>query len=197
MPRPTHTYKPNPPKENYMSIKIKPLFIHYKSIPKAIEAGYDFSSIPLDKRRGGQWAQVKQAQGTIRWDLSAVSTHHKATWADIESRLMKHTMRFLPTYTPRKSTMACAGDKLSAIRHDLKMAILYLMQSYAKKEWSYVASYSSAVNTHFLTYHIAVNALAGGALVEYRNKEDIHCDYHRIPRGEKTIFSRRKKPVKK
>jgi len=180
-----------------MSIKIKPLFIHYKSIPKAIEAGLKFSSTPLDKRRGGTWAQMKQAQGTIQWDLSAISTHHKATWANIESRLIKYTMRFLPTYTPRKSTMASAGDKLSGIRHDLKMSILYLMQSYAMKEWSMVASYSSAVNTHYLTYYIAVSGLAGKGIPEYYNKEDIHCDYHRIPRSEKTIFSRRKKPVKK
>lgn len=180
-----------------MSIKIKPLFIHYKSIPKAIESGLNFSSIPLDKRRGGTWAQVKQAQGTIQWDLSAISTHHKATWADIESRLMKHTMRHLPDYTPRRATMASAGDKLSGIRHDLKMSILYLMQSYAKKEWSLVASYSSAVNTQYLTYHIAVMELAGKGIAEYYNKSDIHCGYHPIPQGERTIFSRRKKPVKK
>jgi len=180
-----------------MSIKIKPLFIHYKSIPKAESKGLKFSSTPLEQRKGGIWSQMKQARGEIQWDLSAISTHHKATWADIESRLMKHTMRHLPDYTPRRATMASAGDKLSGIRHDLKMSILYLMQSYAKKEWAMVASYSSAVNTHYLAYHIAVMALAGKGIPEYYNKENIHCGYHPIPRGERSIFSRRKKPVKK
>ena len=180
-----------------MSIKIKPLFIQYKSIPQAIQKGVAFSSTPLEKRKGGLYSQVKQARGVPVWDLSAISSHHRSEWEKIEKRLLSFTTRHLPTYVPRKATMASAGDKLSGIRHDLKMAILFLMQSYAKKEWSLVASYSSAVNEHYLTYHIAVMGLAGKGLAEYYNKSDIHCGYHPIPREERNIFSRRKKQVSK
>ena len=180
-----------------MSIKIKPLFIQYKSIPQAIQKGLAFSSTPLDKRKGGLYSQVKQARGVPVWDLSAISTHHRSEWEKIEKRLMSFTLKHLPSYTPRRATMASAGDKLSSIRHDLKMAILFLMQSYAKKEWALVASYSSAVNEHYLTYHIGVMGLAGKGLPEYYNKSDIHCGYHPIPREERNIFSRRKKPISK
>ena len=180
-----------------MSIKIKPLFIQYKSIPQAIQKGVAFSSTPLEKRKGGLYAQTKQARGVPVWDLSAVTAHHRTEWEVIEKRLMSFTLKHLPSYTPRRATMASAADKLSTIRHDLKMAILFLMQSYAKKEWSLVASYSSAVNEHYLTYHIAVMGLSGGALPEYYNKGDVHCSYHPIPREERTIFSRRKKQVSK
>ena len=178
-----------------MSIKIKPLFIQYKSIPQAIQKGVAFSSTPLDKRKGGLYSQVKQARGVPVWDLSAISSHHREQWEKIEKKLLSFTTRYIHTYVPRKATMASAGDKLSGIRHDLKMSILYLMQSYAKKEWSLVASYSSAVNEQYLTYHIGVMALAGKGIAEYYNKSDIHCGYHPIPRNERTIFSRRKKQV--
>ena len=180
-----------------MSIKIKPLFIQYKSIPQAIQKGVTFSSTPLEKRKGGLYSQIKQARGVPVWDLSDISAHHREQWEKIEKRLLSFTLNRLPGYTPRRATMASAGDKLSGIRHDLKMSILFLMQSYAKKEWSLVASYSSAVNTHYLTYHIAVMGLAGGGVAEYYNKSSIHCDYHPIPREERNIFGRRKKQVSK
>lgn len=178
-------------------MKIKPLYIDFKAIPAAATKGTLFSSAPLEQRKGGLWSQIKQARGSVDWSLSDISVHHKGVWASIEKRLMSFTIGYIPEYKPRKATMSSAGDRLSGIRHDLKMSILFLMEAYAKKEWGLVASYSSAVNTHYLTYHIAVMGLAGEGVPEYYNKDTVHCDYHPIERAQRTVFSRRKKQVSK
>ena len=73
-------------------------------------------------------------------------------WKTVESRLMTVTLLVDPTYIPRRCTMASAGDKLSDIRHNLRMAIRGLWKAYATKNWQWVSSYYVQVNRQYLTY---------------------------------------------
>ena len=56
-------------------------------------------------------------------------------WKTVESRLITVALLVDPTYVPRSSLWPAAGDKLSDIRHNLRMAIRGLWKAYATKNW--------------------------------------------------------------
>jgi len=176
---------------------IRPLYINCKDIPKAKGNGIRFSSTPLHKRKGGMWAQIKQARGKVTYDMTEAKAHADKVIEQVEKRLMKWTMTVDPDYKVVKSTVAYRGDDLTPIRASLLMEISYFIQSYAKKDWYYVGVHSALINTKWLEYHRATLGRVEDTLVEYRNAEDIHSAYNFIPLKERTLFSRRKKPVSK
>tara|TARA_R100000458_G_C8197329_1_gene188997 strand:- start:110 stop:379 length:270 start_codon:yes stop_codon:yes gene_type:complete len=89
--------------------------------------------------------------------------------------------------------MSQAGDKFSDIRHNLRMSIRGLYKAYATRNWQWVSSYSVKVNRHYLEYYRALH----GADVTYHNHDNIACGDTFIEPSERTLFGRRKKPVKK
>ena len=176
---------------------IRPIYINCKDIPKAKANGIKWCSTPLNKRKGGVWAQIQQARGKVTYDMSETKLHADKVIKQVEKRLMKWTVTVDPDYKAVKSTIAYAGDALTPLRASLLMEISYFIQSYAKKEWYYVGVHSALINTKWLEYHRATLARVEDTLVEYRNGEDIHSAYNFIPLKERTLFSRRKKPVAK
>ena len=176
---------------------IRPLYINCKDIPAATPNGVRFNPTPLHKRKGGVWAQIKQASGKVTYDMKAAKQHADKVIEQVEKRLMKWTMTVDPDYKVVPSTVAYRGDDLTPLRASLLMEISYFIQSYAKKDWYYVGVHSALINTKWLEYHRAALRRVEDTLVEYRNGKDIHSAYNFIPVKERTLFSRRKKPSSK
>ena len=176
---------------------IRPLYINCKDIPTAQANGVRFNPTPLHKRKGGYWAQIKQARGKVTYDMTPVKEHADKVIEQIEKRLMKWTMAVDPDYKVVPSTIAYRGDDLTPLRASLLMEISYFIQSYAKKDWYYVGAHSALINTKWLEYHRAVFARVDDTHVDYRDAENIHSAYNFIPVEERTLFGRRKKQVSK
>jgi len=172
---------------------IRPLYINCKDIPAATPNGVRFNPTPLHKRKGGVWAQIKQARGKVTYDMKAAKQHADKVIEQVEKRLMKWTMTVDPDYKVVPSTIAYRGDDLTPLRASLLMEISYFIQSYAKKDWYYVGVHSALINTKWLEYHRA--AFVGA--VEYRDAKNIHTSDNFIPVKERTLFGRRKKPSAK
>ena len=113
-------------------------------------------------------------------------------WKTVESRLVTSILLVDPTYVPRSSTMASAGDKFSDIRHNLRMAIRGMWKAYATRNWQWVSSYAVKVNRFYLEHY---RTLLGA--VQYRNHDSIACGDTFIAPEDRTLFGRRKKPVSK
>ena len=128
-----------------------------------------------------------------REDLDTVYDQAEEFWKNIESRLVTATLLVDPTYVPRSATIGSAGDKFSDIRHDLRMAIRGLFKAYSTRNWQWVSSYSVQVNRQYLRHYRAVH----GEGVTYRNHDMVACGDTFIEPSERTLFGRRKKPVKK
>ena len=139
------------------------------------------------------WQNVGMRQKIYaREDLDTVYAACDEYWETVESRLMTSLLLVDPTYVPRRSTMASAGDKYTRIRHDLYMALRGLYKAYATRNWQWVSSYAVKVNTHYLAHYRAVLGE-----VQYRNHDSVACGDTFIPPEERTLFGRRKKPVSK
>ena len=112
-------------------------------------------------------------------------------WAKTEKRLIALAVKYDPSYVPTPLTMN-TGDKLSKIRHDLKMAIYGLFRYYARRVMDFVDTYSFKINTYYLEYHWAVI----GNHVAYYDAENVASSHNFIPPHERTPFGKRKTPKK-
>ena len=125
-------------------------------------------------------------------DLADMYDQCEEFWKTVESRLITATLLVDPTYAPRTATMAVRGDKLSDIRHNLRMAIRGVWKAYATKNWQWLSSYYVQVNRQYLAYY---RSLMGE--VQYRNHDMVACGDTFIEPSERTLFGRRKKAVTK
>tara|TARA_Y100000592_G_scaffold58660_1_gene91858 strand:+ start:2609 stop:3055 length:447 start_codon:yes stop_codon:yes gene_type:complete len=148
----------------------------------------------MHKRKGGVWAQIKQARGTVTFDTKACNAFADALCDKLDQRLINLAKKFDRTYEVRPSTVAYMGDTLTPLRASLLMEIRYAIQSYAKKEWSWVKAHMSTINTKWLDYH---RAAVKNMHVQYTNAQDIHTKDNFIPLKERNTFGRRKKPSSK
>jgi len=134
----------------------------------------------------------------MTFDETEVIEQSAAFIVALDKRLASFTLRHLPDYTPTSSTLGGYKDGLSPLRHDLYMSIRRLFSAYAKKNWGQVAMNSFHLNTHWLAYHIAVVAMSGSSyVVEYFDKDNVAHRGNFIAPRERTVFGKRKKPVKK
>ena len=174
---------------------INPLFVPLKNIKRIThthtESVHNGQLHRMNTYQAWQNAGLRQKVYCAD-DLADMYDECQEFWKTIESRLITATLLVDPTYVPRSSTMAAAGDKFSAIRFDLYMAIRGLWKAYATKNWQWVSTYSVKVNEHYLKYF---RALYGD--VQYRNHDNVACGDTFIPPEERTLFGRRKKPVSK
>ena len=177
-------------------MKIKTLFIPLKNVTRIThthtEPAHDGQLHRMNTYQVWQKAGLRQ-KVYAREDLDTVYDQAESYWETIESRLMTATLLVDPTYVPRLSTIASAGDKFSDIRHNLRMSIRGLFKAYATRNWQWVSSYSVKVNRHYLEYYRALH----GEDVIYYNHDNIACGDTFIEPSERTLFGRRKKPVKK
>ena len=177
-------------------MKIKALFIPLKNVTRITHTHTE--SVHNGQLHRMNTYQVWQNAGMrqkvyAREDLDTVYSQADEFWETVESRLMTATLLVDPTYVPRSSTMASAGDKFSNIRHDLRMAIRGLFKAYATRNWEWVSSYSVQVNRQYIRYYRALH----GDDVMYYNHDNIACGDVFIEPSERTLFGRRKKPVTK
>lgn len=174
---------------------INPLFVPLKNIKRIThthtESAHNGQLHRMNTYQVWQKAGLRQKVYCAD-DLAEMYDQCEEFWKTVESRLMTATLLVDPTYVPRSSTMAAAGDKFSAIRHDLRMAIRGLWKAYATKNWQWVSSYSVQVNRQYIRYY---RALFGDA--QYRNHDSIACGDTFIAPEDRTLFGRRKKPVSK
>jgi hypothetical protein len=170
---------------------INPLFIPLKSV-QYIKHTHTVSahSGNLHKMNAYQvWKSVGMRHKVYaKSDLETVYSACDEFWETIESRLVTSILLVDPTYVPRRSTMAAKGDKYTAIRHDLYMALRGLFKAYATRNWQWVSTYSVKVNEHYLRHY---RELFGE--VQYRNHENIACGDTFIAPKDRTLFGRRKK----
>ena len=177
-------------------MKIKALFIPLKNVTRITHTHTE--SVHNGQLHRMNTYQVWQNAGLrqkvyAREDLDTVYSQAEAFWETVESRLMTATLLVNPTYVPRSSTMASAGDKFSDIRHDLRMAIRGLFKAYATRNWEWVSTYSVQVNRQYIRYYRALH----GDDVLYYNHDNIACGDVFMEPSERTLFGRRKKPVAK
>ena len=136
-------------------MKIKALFIPLKNVTRITHTHTE--SVHNGQLHRMNTYQVWQNAGMrqkvyAREDLDTVYSQADEFWETVESRLMTATLLVDPTYVPRSSTMASAGDKFSNIRHDLRMAIRGLFKAYATRNWEWVSSYSVQVNRQYIPF---------------------------------------------
>ena len=179
------------------NLQIRPVYINFKACPEAPQNGIRFNPTPLHKRKGGVWAQIKQARGRVTYDLTDANAYADAVCDQIENRLVKFTEKYYPNYKVVPSTVAYRGDDLTPLRGALLMEIRYAIQSYAKKEWSWVKSHMSTVNTMWLKYHQQSMSKVRGRTAVYKDAQNIHHEGNFIPVQERTTFGRRKQPTAK
>ena len=177
-------------------MKIKALFIPLKNVTRITHTHTE--SVHNGQLHRMNTYQVWQKAGLrqkvyAREDLDTVYSQAEEFWETVESRLMTATLLVNPTYVPRSSTMASAGDKFSDIRHDLRMAIRGLFKAYATRNWEWVSTYSVQVNRQYIRYYRALH----GDDVLYYNHDNIACGDVFMEPSERTLFGRRKKPVAK
>ena len=177
-------------------MKIKALFIPLKNVTRITHTHTE--SVHNGQLHRMNTYQVWQNAGLrqkvyAREDLDTVYSQAEEFWETVESRLMTATLLVNPTYVPRSSTMASAGDKFSDIRHDLRMAIRGLFKAYATRNWEWVSTYSVQVNRQYIRYYRALH----GDDVLYYNHDNIACGDVFMEPSERTLFGRRKKPVAK
>ncbi len=172
-------------------MKIKTLFIPLKNVTRIKHSHTE--SVHNGQLHRMNTYQVWQNAGLRqkvyeREDLDTVYSQAEEFWETVESRLITATLLVDPTYVPRSSTMASAGDKFSAIRHDLRMAIRGLFKAYATRNWEWVSSYSVQVNRQYIRYYRALH----GEDVKYYNHDNVACGDVFIEPSERTLFGRRK-----
>ena len=177
-------------------MKIKPLFIPLKNVTRITHTHTE--SVHNGQLHRMNTYQVWQNAGMrqkvyAREDLDTVYSQAEEFWSTIEQKLISSVVAVDPTYVPRPDTMASAGDKYSAIRHDLRMAIRGLFKAYATRNWEWVSTYSVHVNRHYIRHFRAVC----GDTVMYYNHDNIACGDVFMEPSERTLFGRRKKPVSK
>ena len=176
------------------TFNLRPVYIPFKDCPTAPSVGVRFSSTPLHKRKGGIYGLIKSARGTIVHDTKACNAFADAVCDKLEQRLINLAKKFDPSYVVVPPTVAYAGDPLTPLRSSLLIEIRYAIQSYAKKEWSWVKAHMSTINTKWLAYH---RACVKNMHVQYVNAQDIHTKDNFIPLKERNTFGRRKKPSSK
>ena len=170
---------------------INPLFIPLKSV-QYIKHTHTVSAHSGQLHRMNNY-QVWQNAGMrtkvyAREDLDTVYDACDEYWKTIESRLLADVVSVYPEYVPRRETMACAGDKYSRIRHDLRMALRGLFKAYATRNWQWVSSYAVKVNRQYLAHHRAVFGE-----VQYRDHDNVACGDIFIAPEDRTLFGRRKR----
>ena len=177
-------------------MKLKPLFIPLKNIKRIKHTHTESAhSGNLHKMNAYQvWQNAGLRHKVYDADeLCAMYDQCEEFWKTVQSRLMTATLLIDPTYVPRSSTMASAGDRFSDIRHDLRMAIRGLWKAYATRNWEWVSSYYVKVNREYLRYYRALR----GQDVMYYNHYMIACGDTFLEPSERTLFGRRKKAVTK
>ena len=179
------------------NLQLRPVYINFKECPTAPQNGVHFNATPMHKRKGGTWAQIKQARGRVTYDLDAANAHADKVTEQLEKRLIAFTKKYYPNYKVVPSTVAYRGDDLTPLRSALLMEITYAIQSYAKKEWSWVKSHMSTVHTMWLKYHQQSMSKVRGRTAVYKDAHNIHHEGNFIPVKERTTFGMRKKPVAK
>ena len=177
-------------------MKIKTLFVPLKDIKRIThthtESAHNGQLHRMNTYQVWQKAGLRQKVYCAD-DLADMYDQCEEFWKTVESRLITAALLVDPTYVPRSSTMAAAGDKFTAIRFDLRMAIRGLWKAYATKNWQWVSSYSVQVNRQYIRYYRALH----GENVMYYNHENIACGDVFLEPSERTLFGRRKKPVSK
>jgi len=177
-------------------MKIKPLFVPLKNVTRIkhthTESVHDGQLHRMNNYQVWQKAGLRQ-KVYAKSDLDTVYGEALDFFSQVEERLIKDITRLQPCYVPRKETIASAGDKYSRIRHDLKMSIRGLFKAYATRNWMWVSAYSVKVNREYLRHFRAVH----GDDVVYHNHDNIASGDTFIPPEERTLFGRRKNPVKK
>ena len=177
-------------------MKIKALFIPLKNVTRITHTHTE--SVHNGQLHRMNTYQVWQNSGLrqkvyAREDLDTVYSQAEEFFQNIEQKLIADVLSVDSTYVPRKDTMASAGDKYTAIRHDLRMAIRGLFKAYATRNWEWVSTYSVHVNRHYIRHFRAVH----GDGVMYYNHDNIACGDVFMEPSERTLFGRRKKPVAK
>ena len=177
-------------------MKIKALFIPLKNVTRIThthtESVHDGQLHRMNTYQVWQNAGMRQ-KVYAREDLDTVYSQAEEYWDSIETRLLEDIRKVNPTYVPRPDTMASAGDELSKIRHDLRMAIRGLFKAYSTRNWEWVSTYSVHVNRHYIRHFRAVH----GDDVVYYNHDNIACGDVFMEPSERTLFGRRKNPSSK
>ena len=170
-------------------MKIRTLYIPLKDTKAIKPVSYQYAGLGCNQRKVSTY-QCRKACGRMRkvYDETEVKAQAELFWTRLENRLINFAIKHDPSYTPRKATMASAGDNLSAIRHDLKMNVQRLFVAYAKRQWGWVSTYAVNVNTSYLAYHRAV---AGGE-VDYYDGANVAHQGNFIAPKERTVFGKRK-----
>ena len=176
------------------TFNLRPVYIPFKECPTAPAVGVRFNPTPMHKRKGGVWAQIKQARGTVTYDTKACNAFADSVCDKLEQRLINLAKKFDPAYVVVAPTVAYGGDTLTSLRSSLLIEIRYAIQSSAKKEWSWVKAHMSTINTKWLDYH---RAAVKNMDVQYVNAQDIHTRDNFIPLEKRNTFGRRKKTSSK
>ena len=177
-------------------MKIKPLFIPLKNVTRITHTHTESAhSGQLHRMNNYQvWKNAGLRQKVYaKSDLDTVYSEAEELWSKVEKRLIADVTSVLPSYVPRANTMDSASDKYTKIRHDIRMAIRGLFKAYSTRNWQWVSTYSVKVNREYLRHFRAVH----GDDVMYYNHDNIACGDVFMEPSERTLFGRRKKPVKK
>lgn len=172
-------------------MKIKTLFVPLKNVTRIKHTHTEsVHNGQLHRMNVYQaWQNVGMREKVYaKTDLDTVYSEAEDFFMKIEKRLIKDVTRALPSYVPRKETIAAAGDEYSRIRHDLKMSIRGLFKAYATRNWQWVSTYSVHVNKHYIRHFRAVH----GADVVYYNHDSVACGDVFMEPSERTLFGRRK-----
>jgi hypothetical protein len=175
-------------------MNIRTLYIPLKEVSAIKPESFRYNGLGRNLRKVSAY-QAKKSVGrqTAIYNETEVTAQADAFWVSVEKRLINYAIKYNPSYVPRSSTIAVAGDKLTAIRFNLMMNVKRLFVAYAKRNWSWVSTYSVNVNTLYLEYHTAVS----GKDVSYYNAKDVAHRGNFIAPRERTVFGKRKKPVLK
>ena len=176
------------------TFNLRPVYIPFKDCPTAQPVGVRFSSTPVHKRKGNNYTLIRSCRGRVVHDTKACNTFADAVCDKLEQRLINLAKKFDPSYVVVTPTVAYGGDPLTPLRSSLLIEIRYAIQSYAKKEWSWVKAHMSTINTKWLDYH---RACVKNMHVQYVNAQDVHTKDNFIPLKERNTFGRRKKPSSK
>ena len=175
---------------------IKPLFIPLKNITRIKHTHTEPAhSGQLHRMNVYQaWQNVGLRQKVYaKADLDTVYSQAEDFYLPLFEKINIKATIAHPKYDPTGVVPTVIGRELGNAMHDLKMSIRNLFKSYATKNWNFVSSYSVHVNRHY----IRIMRIIYGEDTMYRNHDMVACGDTFIEPSERTLFGRRKKPVKK
>jgi hypothetical protein len=98
-------------------MNIRTLYIPLKEVSAIKPESFRYNGLGRNLRKVSAY-QAKKSVGrqTAIYNETEVTAQADAFWVSVEKRLINYAIKYNPSYVPRSSTIAVAGDKLTAIR---------------------------------------------------------------------------------